>query len=226
MFNVKSISTTLSVLAFASAAHAESKFTGVYGGIGAGGRIQATKVNAVSPNNNQSEAFSPSSKGFAGNLFLGYGKTFCCKGPHVGIEILAALYTGKTKLNQIVNGDAQKFSMKNSGAVQLAARFGYALENLLPYVKVGVDRSKFTLKSFDANALAANNDPLNVSKSKTQYAMLLGAGVEAPITDHVFVGAEYTAVLHKNMTFKHGVTRTFKTKPTNHALTLRALYRY
>lgn len=224
MFNVRSISTALSVLAFATVAQADSKFTGVYGGIGAGGRVQTSKLNAVSTGNDQT--LSPSAKGFAGNLFFGYGKTFCCKGPHVGLELLAALYTGRTKLYQIIAGDAQSFSMKNSGAFQLAARFGYATENLLPYVKIGVDRSKFTIKSFDATAFAVNMDPLNISKSKTQYAMLLGAGVEAPIADHIFIGAEYTSVLHKNMTFKHGTTRTFKTKPTNHALTLRALYRY
>ena len=61
-----------------------------------------------------------------------------------------------------------------------AGRLGFAINNFLPYGKVGLINT-----SFDGG-------------SESHNALLLGAGLEAIVTDHIIVGGEWTTAEYEN----------------------------
>jgi opacity protein-like surface antigen len=136
-------------------AETSSAFRGVYIGGGLNYTSEKIKSNAGS---------SISFNGGGAKLFLGYG-FIIADGLYLGAELGLGY-------DQIFRSKKKVGLKNNKTNTSAAARFGYAFNTVLPFVKVGYEgRSK--------------------SGSIKRSGLLLGGGVDVALTKNVFVRGEY-----------------------------------
>ncbi|MGL4824599.1 MAG: outer membrane protein [Alphaproteobacteria bacterium] len=213
----------------ASAPTPACNFSGFYVGLGLGygvtkGDMEETTVTASVPVINKAPMVL---NGVTGGIFAGYGKEMGASRVYLGLEAAYLLSGGKAEYDH-PNTD---FGMKKKDTLELGLRLGVAMNNALPYVKVGFASSKFEGQVLDMNA-----DP--VKESKRLNGFVIGTGIDLKVSRNVMMGLGYTYTMykdHKSKLFADGtgtpvsVTDNvhFKNKkPTSHTAMLRIAYTF
>lgn len=100
-------------------------FSGLYAGLGLGYESGETSLmnNSISP------------AGFGGGLFAGWGTEF--SKIYLGVEWGHYLNTAKKTKQLTVAGAATDIEAKVKDRIEVAARIGHNVGNMLPYAKVG-----------------------------------------------------------------------------------------
>ena len=155
-------------------------WTGFYAGLHAGAFIGQSKIDAAKLNGT----------GFIGGAHAGYNAQFD-GGWVVGLETDID-YSSYSKSSNITNGRVTaNAEVKNEWQGSTRARFGYAFDNILPYVTGGVAYGN--VKTSVAG-LGSNSD--------TRVGWTAGAGVEYAIDQNWIVRGEarYVDLGQKNVT--------------------------
>lgn len=123
-------------------------------------------------------------------------------GMHVTDHVYAGLelthFTNHHKLGPIPGNDHVHplYEMKQKGSTELALRLGYPFGRVLPYVKVGLERTVFQVHF-------RNNEH---RLSKPLNSLVLGAGADIPITSNTLFKIGYTYINRKK--WKHQIQGT------------------
>jgi outer membrane immunogenic protein len=210
-------------------------FSGFYLGLGLGydstsGKIEGTSTAAgASTSDNRLSVM----KGVNGGVFAGYGKEMGASRVYLGLE--ASYLLSGEKVN---HEDLQvTFSTKKKDTLELAFRLGVAMNNALPYVKVGFANSKFEFSSLAYNAAVPSVfGPFKESKRLNGF--LVGTGIDLKVSRNMMMGLGYTYTMYKDQKSKQysidGVLApaasdnvSFQNKkPTSHNVMLRAAYTF
>ncbi len=170
--------------------------------------------------------------GATGGIFAGYGKEMGASRVYLGLET-AYLFSGE-KHTYKNSAEWADYGGKKKDTLELAFRLGVAMNNALPYVKVGFANSKFEMYTIDATLPVANK----LKESKRLNGFLIGAGIDLKVSRNVMMGLAYTYTTykdHKSKQHLNGVVTpispteniTFKNKkPTSHAAMLRIAYTF
>ncbi|MGL4427027.1 MAG: outer membrane protein [Alphaproteobacteria bacterium] len=210
----------------ASAPTSACNFSGFYMGLGLGygGTKHDFKYDgATTAGGPQTFEVPFASDGLNGGIFAGYGKEMGASRVYLGLEVAYLLSGDKHK------GQLEEFKKKD--ALELALRLGVAMNNALPYLKVGFASSKFEEKIITAV-------PYIHKKSKRLNGFLIGAGVDLKVSRNVMMGLGYTYTMYKEMktgqmSIDGGTTAigpndfaSFKDKPKSHNMMVRVAYTF
>lgn len=170
-------------------------------------------------------------KGMNGGVFLGYGKELSTSRVYLGLEA-AYLMSGEkleTKFNlpatatDRVSGEV-KASLKKKSSLEVAARVGIAMNNALPYVKVGVVNSQFQLKGSVAPSVAAAPlVPVAVSEKMRLNGLVVGAGIDLKLSRNMMMGLGYTYTTYKHFRKNANIQDV---KPVSHNVMFRLGYAF
>ena len=123
-------------------------------------------------------------------VFAGYGRTF--DGPlYLGAELEV---NSSSAVNKIATAtDTLKTEKERSYGI--AARAGYAMDSVMPYVRVGYSKAKF--KQTLTGTIAASDD-------ESKGGIALGAGIEVKATDNVAFRGEFVRTSYGKITETSG----------------------
>jgi outer membrane immunogenic protein len=186
-------------------------WTGFYAGVHVGADFGQSKLSVAGFGDTKFN-----STGFLGGGHVGYNEQFD-GGFVVGIETdIDYSSLSKTK-NLVVGGDPVTAKFKNEWQGSTRARFGYAIDNLLPYVTGGV--------AYGNQKYSVVAPGLSASISDTRVGWTAGAGVEYAIDQNWLVRGEvrYTD-FGKDTTNVLGVP--VKTRFDSTSATLGASYKF
>ncbi|MDZ5450639.1 outer membrane protein [Labrys sp. ZIDIC5] len=178
-------------------------WTGFYAGVHAGAAIGQGKIDHAKLNGT----------GFLGGVHAGYNAQFD-GGWVVGLETDID-YSSVKKSKAVTDGDiVTRATLKNEWQGSTRARFGYAFDNILPYVTGGVAYGNVKTSIAGVG-----------SKTDTRVGWTAGAGVEYAIDQNWIVRGEarYVDLGDKSSTF--GGTR-HKVKFNSTDLTLGVSYKF
>ncbi|MGL4825536.1 MAG: outer membrane protein [Alphaproteobacteria bacterium] len=179
-------------------------FSGLYAGLGLGydsGEISLMN-NSISP------------AGFGGGLFAGWGTEF--SKIYLGVELGYYLNTSKKTKQLTVAGAPTDVEAKVKDRIEVAARIGHNVGNMLPYAKIGYGWSQGTLTDKTTNTK---------SFDKRASGLIFGAGLDYKVNQKLLAGLGYTyAGLEKKFKDGAGASQTAKLK--NHSFMLRAAYQF
>jgi outer membrane immunogenic protein len=213
----------------AAAPTSACNFSGFYMGLGLGygstkGDMESTTVTASVPTINEAPMVL---NGVTGGIFAGYGKEMGASRVYLGLEAAYLLSGGKFEYEN----STMEIGMKKKDTLELGLRLGVAMNNALPYVKVGFANSKFEDKTIDT---IANS----VKESKRLNGFLVGAGIDLKVSRNVMMGLGYTYTMYKDHKSKLHADGSgapadatnnvhFKNKkPTSHNAMLRIAYTF
>ncbi|MGL4427128.1 MAG: outer membrane protein [Alphaproteobacteria bacterium] len=175
-------------------------FSGLYAGLGLGydsGEISLMN-NSISP------------AGFGGGLFAGWGTEF--SKIYLGVEF--GYYLNSAKKTKTFGATDVEAKVKDR--IEVAARIGHSVGNMLPYAKIGYGWSQGTLA--DKTTSAKYFD-------KRASGLIFGAGLDYKVNQKLLAGLGYTyAGLEKK--FKDGAAASQTAKLKNHSFMLRAAYQF
>jgi outer membrane immunogenic protein len=165
-------------------------WSGFYLGVNGGIASNSTSYDHVEtfgvggPERNR-EAFSTDDSSAAGGFQAGYQQQF---GDVVlGVEgfytLLDSEGSGRTNLNDFPRTRESRLTDYWGGA----ARIGYSIDNILPYVKLGYAGS-----TLDYTNTALGSGVVVGSSSERVGGVVLGAGVDFAVTENWTVGADYS----------------------------------
>ncbi len=179
-------------------------FSGLYAGLGLGYDFgdMSDGTNSISP------------AGFGGGLFAGWGTEF--SKIYLGVELGCYLNTAKKTKQFTVAGVPIDIEAKVKDRIEVAARIGHNVGNMLPYAKIGYGWSQGTLTDKTANAKILD---------KRASGLIFGAGLDYKLNQKLLAGLGYTyAGLEKKFKDGAGIQQTAKLK--NHSIMLRAAYQF
>ncbi len=156
-----------------------SPFTGFYVGAGATRDTADFSTKASIPGYSASN--DASGTGFGGNLFAGYGYTFC-NGFYLGSEVFGSMTSLEHKTTTSVSGfsNTAKIDVKNSYGLSVLP--GYMItNNTLAYARVGYVRSKLEISNS-----GFPSDKFNLNG--VQY----GLGLQTALMNNLSLRGEYT----------------------------------
>lgn len=190
-------------------------FSGLYTGLGLGydfGKVSLT---------NGLGGASVSPKGFGGGLFAGWGTEL--SKIYLGIELGYYLSAAKKTETATSGSSTADIETKIKDRIEVAARIGYSMGKMLPYVKVGYGWSQ-----------GAATDKASGAKilDKRVAGLVFGAGLDYKINQKLLVGLSYTyADLEKKFTVTTGSgasasTISNKAKLTDNNIMLRVAYQF
>ncbi|MGL4371449.1 MAG: outer membrane protein, partial [Alphaproteobacteria bacterium] len=127
---------------------------------------------------------------------------------------------------------------KKKDSLELAFRMGVAMNNALPYLKVGFASSKFDvdgkLPRINAGAFVYDLH----KKSKRLNGFLIGTGIDLKVSRNVMMGLAYTYTMYKDLKNEMlspdgGTTaatatdhKKYSSKPASHNAMLRIAYTF
>lgn len=166
------VSTVVASSAFADAP--SPAFNGFYLGAGLNHMNEKAKVRTTFNDQVIDQGTGTASlKGFGVKLFGGYG-TIVSQGFYIGGE----LTLGYDRLFGSKKSDGLESNKKvNYG---IAARLGYVISNVLPYVKFGYEGRP---------SVGGEEEGVKVSVKRSGF--ILGGGVDVAVTKNVFIRGEY-----------------------------------
>jgi outer membrane immunogenic protein len=155
-----------------------------------------------------------SGTGVGGNLFTGYGYTFC-NGAYLGGEVFGSLSSLEHKTNLPTTGN---LSLKLKNSYGISALPGYWItDNSLLYARVGYVRSKF---EESLQGLASHNHELN--------GLQLGIGLQTTLVDNLSLRGEYIHTNYQSTpsrSYANGLITT-NYRPTTDQFGLALAYRF
>lgn len=146
----------------------------------------------------------------SGGINFGFGYFIDCnKTFYLGLEGIAdySRMEAKREADTNIGGDIQNGitnRLKRTYTLGAAVKAGAVLNQaVMPYLKIGVVASKWKL-----NSKYNNQNPVSVTKdcastSKHLAGLLLGVGVDIPVTDCVDVGMEVTYTKYRKLKLTH-----------------------
>lgn len=171
------------------ASRSSADWSGIFVGGSLGGSWNPTSyihtetagVGGAAVNN---EAFSTNGSSVIGGLHIGAQQQFgsFVLGAEGGYDFFNARDSRQTNLN----GIPRIRETRLNGMWFIAGRFGYAMDRVLPYVKLGYANSELTY----TNTRIADGVVVGQSSSRVG-GVLLGAGLDYALTDNWIAGAEY-----------------------------------
>ena len=213
---------------------APCNFSGAYVGLTFGQSItkygnflQDGQIGGGAPANYEaSSKQNPLASGFTGGIFAGWGKEFASR-LYAGLELSYLMDTAKVKALDIAA--AETVQLKKKDTFEAALRLGMAMNNALPYIKVGFANSKFE-NSFE-------NTVGKLKESKRLNGFVVGAGIDMKVAPKMMVGLGYTYTAFKKWKGKKvspsaaamdPTTNHMKheMKPTSHNIMLRVAYTF
>lgn len=177
----------LATTGFASAATTgckpgATKITGFY----VGGGVSATNLNGKT----SGPAFREQIGGLIPEfgLFAGYNIGMA-NGFLVGLEAFFGLGGSKVR-NQFFAGNAD-LAIRQSNFYGLAARIGYMMDKVLPYLRLEANAGKFQVNTARAGG--------NTTYGKNRINPAVGVGFDYHLTSKVFLRAEWKYVFGQNI---------------------------
>lgn len=148
-------------------------------------------------------------EGINGGIFGGYGWLVSSSNFYLGIE-LAAL---ADDLNEtaIITG-RKSFSLDKSDSLQATGRAGLRFLNALPFIRLGLDNSRWRGSVFTVES----HERLN--------GFLAGVGVDVIVHPHVFFGVEYDHTVFDNFIVTESLINSLNFKPKHSTGRLRLAY--
>ncbi|MGL5720299.1 MAG: outer membrane protein [Alphaproteobacteria bacterium] len=215
----------------ASAPTSACNFSGFYMGLGLGYGVTKGKHHETYMAGGLSSTLNGEPTvmdGATGGIFAGYGKEMGASRVYLGLEAAYLLSGEKFTYKNDTLGLA--YNHKKKDTLELAFRLGVAMNNALPYVKVGFASSKFELGTLDGSFKM-------VKDSKRANGFLVGAGIDLKVSRNVMAGLAYTYTTYKDVkskTLHNGINPISPTdslnikngKPTSHAAMLRIAYTF
>ena len=215
MFNKTLLATLMvGVSACAADAPANGSFSGFNVGAHFGmgtGKSDVNRQYLLAPR--KSDSVDLGTAGALGGLNVGYGNIY--QGWYLGLQAGGELANVKGDINThqtaFIN---HKASLKMKRSYQVSARVGKAMNNVLPYFKLGSAFSKWEVKSSNFQA------PINARTSKHRPALIVGGGADFLVTKQLSLGAEYLYSHYKSVTLNHPKSAKYTIKPRLHTVTL------
>jgi outer membrane immunogenic protein len=172
-----------------------------------------------------SEHFVVKPSGLSGGLHAGYQHQF--NSLVIGAEVDYTWYDADARAFTPLNGFNRFRSTEIENAWSVAAKFGYAFDRALGFVKAGYSNAelKYINTRIDTGAIVGQSDD-------RVGGFLIGTGVEHAITDNVIIGAEYRFTKYSvgdQQQFRNGVAVSAfndNNKLQNHSLNLRLSYKF
>lgn len=211
---------------------APCNFSGAYVGLTFG--MGLTKHGKFLQEQNVAGAETPSpeqnplASGFAGGIFAGYGKEFASRF-YAGLELSYLMDIAKVKA--LDTAPDETVELKKKDTFEAAVRLGLAMNNVLPYIKVGFANSKFQTK------FENGENPAKVfNQSKRLNGFVVGAGIDMKVSPKLMAGLGYTYTAYKKLKGKDVtpdggdvVADNYLRngyKPTSHNIMLRVAYTF
>lgn len=207
-------------------------FSGAYVGLMAGyGVTKDTfqQVGKTGGNPSESAKQNAGMDGFVGGLFAGWGKEFASRF-YGGFELSFAMNSQKAK--DLLNAWGHpKVNLEKKDALDVAVRLGYAMNNTLPYLKLGWSNAKFKT---DTKSLDGAN---KINETKRLNGFLVGVGMDVKLSAKMLMGLEYTYVGYGKWKGKHFAREranplnadnylAHERKPISHNVMLRLAYTF
>ncbi|MGL5784644.1 MAG: outer membrane protein [Alphaproteobacteria bacterium] len=217
----------------AAAPTSACNFSGFYAGLGLGygatkHDYKSERLTAGVSSQNTHENYA--ANGVTGGIFAGYGKEMGSSRVYLGLE--AAYLFASEKSQNLFGG------FKKKDGFELALRLGMAMNNALPYLKIGFASTKFDVEG--KLLLADNSARIIHKKSKRLSGFLIGAGIDLKMSRNVMMGLAYTYTMYKDL--KSGQLSPdnaapptaptagdhvhYKNKPASHGAMLRIAYTF
>lgn len=114
-----------------------------------------------------------------------------------GLELGATFFPSEVKRN--INSSATKYKVTNSFyAINLSLMFGFLFQKIdtLMYLKLGGESRNIRAE------MSAGGNSTEIKSSKRSYGFLAGAGVELPLANSVYLGAEGIFRFYQNLKVK------------------------
>lgn len=201
-------------------------FSGFYSGLtfGHASGISSLKVDSAK--------LDLAIKGMNGGVFFGYGKELGTSRVYLGLEAACLMSGEKLEVKfdlpataaAPVSGEA-KASLKKKSSLEVATRMGIAMNNAMPYVKVGVVNSQFQLKGSVAPSVAAGAAlaPVAISEKIRLNGLVVGAGIDLKVSRNMMMGLGYTYTTYKAFTKNSNIEDL---KPVSHNVMFRLGYAF
>jgi len=169
-----------------------ASFTGPYAGLRAGyGEIAS--LNAGPRQAGSTLDAERANGGFVGGLFAGYGYDF--GGPYLGAELEGEL--GDSGWDQTREPTGRVYSVEKDHGFGGGVRLGYVLgDAALVYGRVGIMRARFST-DYDVGANRVRQDD-------DSTGLRVGAGIEAPVSQKLFVRLDYSYTDYGNFDVDYG----------------------
>lgn len=165
-----------------------------------------------------------------GGIFAGYGKEMGSSRVYLGLEA-AYLFASEKSKNLFAD-------LKKKDSLELALRMGVAMNDALPYLKVGFASSKFDVDGKLPRVVAGALVYDLHEKSERLNGFLLGAGIDLKVSRNVMVGLAYTYTMYNDLKNEmlspdNGITaatavnhKKYRSKPTSRNAILRIAYTF
>lgn len=203
---------SISAMAITSALAATPNFNvGVYGG-----GVLSSSTNSV---NYTSTAGTSSKKTDLGGAGAVAGVSASCdyalyNNIFAGVDLFGAWHNYDAKQDSQLASLALNTKVKMRYSVGTALKFGYMFDKATAFARVGYINSYFEHFS---NYVGA---PKTSKKKKNASGLLLGAGVDLPVSEKIIMGLSYDFALYQKQTNKYGpfnsptatVTNDFKAR--------------
>lgn len=191
-------------------AHAESKasdFQGLSAGLIAGYSMANPTMDRVLILTGAKDTSSPSVHGGMGGISLGYGHQFD-NHLFLGVEASALWGGGQGKERASVNlGQPIESKIEQKQRLGFALHLGYALKNVLPYVKAGVALSQWRSQTDALPLLGAG------SASSYRLGVDLGLGFQLSVSQRLSIGIEFSHAEYQSL--KYSVNNNLGLKRLN-----------
>ena len=132
-------------------------------------------------------------------------------------------------LNGLVTANAS-YRVRLENSLQLAAKLGWVVDRMLPFIKLGWDNSLWKVSgtsnfggALTGSAITTAN-PVHGSKSKRFNAFLWGAGVDFLMTRNFTLGLEYTGTIAGSQKMIKNNVNSFSINPQYNKFALTAKY--
>lgn len=200
---------------------------GFYAGITAGYRNLLNKTTATVYNNGAAAGkHDLNLSTFNGGISLSYlhGVT---DSVILGVELAGSVNPGTNKAvfhDDPANNDQWLLKVRSLFDYSASVVAGLSFDKTLPYVKIGVSGSDIRVKINRTGNIVGNRD---FKFTKRPFGVLVGLGVQFPVTESVYFGTEYNYThFVKTVKFDDETVRRFKFTPKAHTFKIKLAYKF
>jgi outer membrane immunogenic protein len=180
-------------------AHTSDNFKGVLIGLKAGYSFSNSRfhreINKTALPIGKDDKFDLSGQSFMGGALLEYNYLFS-KSYLIGAQINASLsdLNGEATNYNFIPPQSISSNLRMKQSYGIATRLGYTVQSILPYIKLGVVKSKFRSRT-NGGILSQGS----TNKQLTGYE--LGGGIDYSLNKNFIIGAEFVHVIYQKLAY-------------------------